>query len=65
MYTNACSLPGKMDELRNLVYTENFDVIAVTETWVNEEITDAELALNGYVLFRNDRKKGFIRKEEG
>lgn len=50
MYTNACSLPGKMDELRNLVYTENFDVIAVTETWVNEEITDAELALDGYVL---------------
>jgi len=65
MYTNACSLPGKMDELRNLVYTENFDVIAVTETWVNEEITDAELALDGYVLFRNDRKKGVHTKGGG
>ena len=62
MYTNACSLPGKMDELRNLVDTDNFDVIAITETWANEVISDAELALGGYVLFRNDRKKGDYTK---
>jgi len=65
MYTNACSLPGKMDELRNLVYTDNFDIIAITETWANEEITDADLALDGYVLFRNDRKKGHYSKGGG
>jgi len=65
MYTNACSLPGKMDELRNLVDTEHLDIIAVTETWANEEITDAELALDGYVLFRNDRKKGNYTKGGG
>ena len=65
LYTNACSLPGKMDELRNLVDTGNFDVIAVTETWANEVISDAELALDGYVLFRNDRKKGDHTKGGG
>jgi len=62
MYTNACSLSGKMDELRSLIYTDNFDILAITETWANEEITDAELALDGYVLFRNDRK-GRLHKE--
>jgi len=65
MYTNACSLSGKMDELRSLIYTDNFDILAITETWANEEITDAELALDGYVLFRNDRKKGDYTKGGG
>jgi len=62
MYTNVCSLSGKMDELRSLIYTDNFDIIAITETWANEEITDA---LDGYVLFRNDRKKGDYTKGGG
>jgi len=66
MYTNACSLPCKMAEIRNLVYTDNFDIIAITdETWANEEITDADLALDGYVLFRNDRQNGDYTKGGG
>jgi len=64
LYTNSCSLLSKMDELRNFVYTENFDIIAITETWANEQITDAELTLDCYVLFRNDRKKGITLREQ-
>ena len=27
----------------------------MTESWANEDISDAELGLTGYVLFRGDR----------
>ena len=29
-------------------------VIGITESWANEDIVDAELALTGYVVFRKD-----------
>ena len=31
-------------------------VIGITESWANEDIVDAELALTGYVMFRKDRR---------
>ena len=30
-------------------------IIGLTESWVNTDITDAELGLAGYVMFRKDR----------
>ena len=30
-------------------------IIGVTELWANTNITDAELGLTGYVMFRRDR----------
>ena len=35
-------------------------VIGITESWANEDIVDAELALTGHVLFRKD-----IRERRG
>ena len=32
-------------------------VIGLTESWANEDIVDAELALTGYVMFRKDRRE--------
>ena len=31
------------------------NIIGVTESWANNDITDAELGLKGYVMFRKDR----------
>jgi len=45
--------------------TDDFDIIAVLETWAKEEITDAELAADEYVLFRKDRKNGDYTKRGG
>jgi len=56
MYTNACSIIGKMDELRYMAQNGNFSVIGVTETWGNETINDAELHTEGYTEFRKDRR---------
>jgi len=54
-YTNANSLRGKMDELRYRTSTAGFDVVGITETWADSSVTDAELALEGFDMFRVDR----------
>ena len=36
-------------------------IIGITESWANNDITDAELGLEGYVMFRKDR----IRRRGG
>ena len=36
-------------------------IIGITESWANIDITDAELGLTGYVMFRKDR----IRRRGG
>ena len=35
-------------------------VIGITESWANENIVDAELALPGYVMFMKGRWSNFI-----
>ena len=37
-------------------------IIGITESWANTDITDAELGLTGYVMFRRDRigRRGVI-----
>ena len=31
------------------------DIIGITESWANSDTADAELGLEGYVMFRKDR----------
>ena len=33
-------------------------IIGVTESWANENIEDAEIGIDGYDLFRDDRPAG-------
>jgi len=52
MYTNACSVIGKMDELS--IRASNYDIKGITETWGSCDISDAELSLPGFQMFRVD-----------
>ena len=56
-YTNARSLIviDKRTELEMYVVEESPDVIAITESWAKESISDNELQLEGYMMFRKDR----------
>ena len=47
MCLNARSIINKKDELIN--------IIGITGSWANNHITDAELGLAGYVMFRKER----------
>ena len=55
-YTNAQSLPGKIDELVARASDEKSDLILLTETWCSDHISDAFLTIPGYELhIRKDR----------
>lgn len=59
---NARSVVNKIKELKLLVEEENVDVVAITETWLNETITDEEMNISGFVLFRRDRNDPIKRR---
>ncbi len=63
-YTNCRSLRKKIDLLRGKVCVENFDIIPVTETWIdiNSKKFLSEFKIEGYELIHEDRKG---RREEG
>ena len=36
IYTNACSMGDRQEELEATVQQENYDIVAITETWWDE-----------------------------
>ena len=52
---NARSIINKNDELNIMVHDIKPHIIGISESWANNDITDAELGLEGYALFRKDR----------
>ena len=52
---NARSIMNKKSELNIMVNDSDPHIIGITESWANKDITDAELGLEGYVMFRKDR----------
>ena len=49
---NARSIINKENELNIMVDDIKPHIIGTTESWANNDITDAELGLEGYVMFR-------------
>ena len=45
----------KFSSLQALAETNNYSIIALTETWFNDNTTDDVLAISGYNIFRKDR----------
>ena len=41
---------------KNVVHTNSYDIIAVTETWLTDNISDSELLEYGYTIYRRDRQ---------
>ena len=56
-YVNARSLRNKFSELEEIAFTENYDIIGVTESWLNLQSRDflAEYNIPGYVTFEKSR----------
>lgn len=44
-----------MDGVRELFSSYDFDVLALSETWLSSNITDDEISIPGYTLARKDR----------
>ena len=56
-YVNARSLRNKFSELEEIAFTDNYDIIRVTESWLNLQNRDflAKYNIPGYVTFEKSR----------
>ncbi|KAK4815580.1 hypothetical protein QYF61_004097 [Mycteria americana] len=55
LYTNARNMGDKQEELEAIVHQENYDMVAITETWWGDS-HNWSAAMDGYKLFRRDRR---------
>ena len=54
-YINARKLLNKFDDFEAWIHDIDPDIVGVTESWATPSISDSELTLQGYDLFRQDR----------
>ena len=57
LYSNCRSILPKNDHLRLLVTAQNPHIIAICETWLDNNISNDELFIPGYSLIRHDRTR--------
>ena len=43
--------------IRELVIEKDFDIFTISETWLNKTVTDVEVEIPGYMIYRLDRDK--------
>lgn len=55
LYANAHSMGNKQDKLEAIVQLENYDLIAITETWWDKSHS-WKFGIEGYKLCRRDRQ---------
>mgnify|MGYP002803580434 FL=1 len=46
---------NKVDEISNSILLKSFDIIVITESWLNSDVTDNYVSQSGYKTFRRDR----------
>ena len=52
---NIRSLVNKLSKFQSFLYTFNFCIICLTETWLSDFICNGEILPTGFVLYRKDR----------
>ena len=57
MHLNVRSLISKISELRYIAVKTNAAVICLSETWLDDSITDGEISIDGYCLVTRDRNR--------
>ena len=57
VYYNARSLLPKIDELRAITEIKSPNVICIVESWLSSDISDNELVIQDYQIFRLDRDR--------
>ena len=57
IHLNINSLLPKIDELRDIAKLSNASVIGITESKLDESVSDSEISIQGYDVVRNDRNR--------
>ena len=59
LHLNVCSLWPKIDLIKQLLRdNSNIATLTLSETWLTERIPSELVAINDFVLYRNDRQWG-------
>ncbi|PKU38714.1 nipped-b-like protein [Limosa lapponica baueri] len=56
VYTNARSMNNKQGELEAMMHQENYDIVAIAETWWDAS-HDWSATIEGYKVFRRGRQE--------
>jgi exonuclease III len=54
-HINCRSIVNKIDEIDSLISSLNMDILCVSETWLNENILDEDIRVDGFKIIRKDR----------
>ena len=65
VHMNVRSLPKKIDQIKLLLADSNLDVITMSETWLNDSVHSGSVALDNYILYRQDRDFKRVSKKRG
>ena len=57
-HINSRSLLSCFDEVNLLIVEKNIDILCISETWLESNIPDRLVNINGFTLFRNDGGRG-------
>ena len=53
--SNVRSMTNKIDETSSPISLNSYDIIVITESWLNSDVTDNDVSQSGYKTFRTDR----------
>ena len=54
-YLNIRSIVNKLSAFQAHVYSSDFDVVCLSETWLSDSLFDQEILPSNYNIYRNDR----------
>lgn len=57
IHLNARSFLPKMAEMRIIASKSKTSLIAISETWIDNSVTDSEISIEGYHILRKDRNR--------
>ena len=52
---NSRSIVNKLSNLQSFVYSSNYTIYCITETWLTESVSDFEILPGNFSIFRMDR----------
>ena len=55
-YIYWCGIRSKLTEIVLLLEVCSFDILGITESHLNDKVTDEEIDIEGYKFFRRDRQ---------
>ena len=54
-HINICSIRNKLNEVENIILSNNFHILAVSETHLDSTFEDTSLMIEGFNIYGKDR----------